>query len=73
MADLLSPLSVQVLHILEVRCASYDVWKAKYESDLDFGGIWAALQNLMVINRSPFLDYAIRNGWLYKFNLLCVS
>jgi hypothetical protein len=72
MADLLSRPLVQVLHILEVRCASYDAWKSKYESDPDFGEIWAALQNPTVINRSPFLDYAIRNGWLYKFNQLCV-
>jgi hypothetical protein len=45
---------VQVLHILEVRCASYDAWKSKYESDPDFGEIWAALQNPTVINHFSF-------------------
>jgi hypothetical protein len=68
MTYLLSHLSVQVLHILEVRCVSYDAWKAKYESDPDFGEIWEALQNPTVIKHYPFLDYTIRNGWLYKFN-----
>ena len=24
------------------------------------------------INQTPFLDYTIWDGWLYKFNLLCV-
>jgi hypothetical protein len=25
-----------------------------------------------VINENPFLDYTIRDGWLYKLNFLCV-
>lgn len=73
MVDLLSCSQLQVLHILEVRCASYDSWKEEYESDTNFREIWATLQNPMVINHYPFLDYAIKNGRLYKFNQLYVT
>ena len=30
------------------------------------------LQQTTVINQTPFLDYTIRDGWLYKLNQLCV-
>jgi hypothetical protein len=34
--------------------------------------VWVALHQQTVVNQTPFLDYTIRNGWLYKLNLLCV-
>lgn len=72
MADLLSRSPMQALHILEVRCAGYDAWKAMYAEDPSFGEIWRALQQPTVINQTLFLDYTIRDGWLYKLNRLCV-
>jgi hypothetical protein len=72
MVDLLSQPPTPVLLILEVRCATYDTWKDQYATDLDFREIWGALQTPTVINQTPFLDYTIRDGWLYKLNLLCV-
>jgi hypothetical protein len=62
----------QVLQILEVWCASYDTWKDKYATDHDFHKVWVALHQPTIVNQTPFLDYTIRNGWLYKLNLLCV-
>jgi hypothetical protein len=72
MAYLLSQPPTLVLSILEVRCATYDTWKDQYDTELDFRDIWEALQSPTVINQTPFLDYIIRDGWLYKLNLLCV-
>ena len=72
MADLLSRPPAQVLHILEVRCATYDAWKDMYATDLAFGEIWEALQHPTVINQTHFLDYTIHDGWLYKLNQLRV-
>lgn len=43
-----------------------------YATDPVFGEIWEALQHSTVINQTPFLDYTIRDGWLYKLNQLCV-
>jgi hypothetical protein len=34
--------------------------------------VWVALHQQTVVNQTPFLDYTIRNGWLYKLNFLCV-
>ena len=71
MADLLSRLPTLVLPILEVRCANYDTWKGQYATDQDFQEIWVALHSPTVVNQTPFLDYTIWEGCLYKFNLLC--
>ena len=72
MDDLLSWPPMQSLHILEVCCAAYDAWKAMYTEDPSFGEIWRALQQPTVINQTPFLDYTICDGWLYKLNRLCL-
>ena len=72
MVDLLSQPSTPVLSILEMCCATYDTWKDQYAIDPDFQDIWGALQTPTVINQTPFLDYTIQDGWLYKLNLLCV-
>ena len=72
MVDLLSRSPMQALHVLEVRCATYDDWKAMYAEDLSFGKSWRALQQLIVINKTPFLDYTIHDGWLYKLKCMCV-
>jgi hypothetical protein len=72
MVDLLSRPPTLVLSILEVCYATYDTWKDKYATDPDFREIWGALQTPTVINQTPFLEYTIQDGWLYKLNLLCV-
>jgi hypothetical protein len=72
MDDLLSRPPTQVLHILVVCCATYDAWKDMYATDPCFGEIWGALQQPTIINHTPFLDYTIHDGWLYKLNQLCV-
>jgi hypothetical protein len=60
------------MNILAVRCATYNSWKDMYEADPTFKEIWSALQQLRVINHTPFLDYTIREGWLYRLNQQCV-
>ena len=40
--------------------------------DPEFQKIWIALHRPMEINQTPFLEYTIRDGWIYKFNLQCV-
>jgi hypothetical protein len=72
MANLLSIPPVQTLDILEVRRTSYDNWKEQYAADPQFGYIWHALLHPIEVNKTPFIDYTIRDGWLYKLNQLCV-
>jgi hypothetical protein len=43
-----------------------------YEEDPSFKEIWSELQQPTVIKQTPFLDYTIREGWLYCLNQLCV-
>jgi hypothetical protein len=70
MDDLLSRTPTPVLPILEVRCANYDTWKDQYATDHDFQEICVALNSPTVVNQTPLLAYTIRDGWLYKLNLL---
>jgi hypothetical protein len=70
MVDLLSRPPPQILQIFYVRCVAYEYWK--YASDPFFSTIWTALQQPIVINQTPFLDYHIQDGWLYKFDKICV-
>ena len=72
MDDFLSQPPTPVLYILEVRCATYDTWKDQYAIDPEFQEIWESFQSSAVINKTPFLDYTISDGWLYKFNFLYV-
>jgi hypothetical protein len=72
MYDFLSGPPMQVLHILEVRSVAYDAWKDMYIEDPCFGEIWRVLQQPTMINQTPFLDYTICDGCLYKLNQLCV-
>lgn len=51
--------------MLEVWCVTYDAWKEMYATDPAYGEIWATLQQPTIINQTPFLDYTIRDGWLY--------
>jgi hypothetical protein len=72
MADFLSQPPTPVLSILEVHCATSDTWKDQYAIDPEFQEILEAFQSSAVINKTPFLDYTISDGWLYKFNFLCI-
>ena len=72
MVDLLSRQPSNVLPILQVRYATYQTWKDQYQTDQDFREIWGAVHNPIVTNQTPFLDYTIWDGWLYKLNLFCV-
>jgi hypothetical protein len=72
MDDFLSRPPTPFLSILEVRYATYDTWKDQYATDTEFQEIWEALQSPTMINQTPFLDYTIQDGWLYKLNFLCV-
>jgi hypothetical protein len=62
MVDLLSWPPTRVFQILEVRCASYGIWKELYAKDPQFGEIWAALHQPTMVNQTPFLDYTSREG-----------
>ena len=72
MVDFLSRSPTPVLPILEVHCANYDTWEDQYAIEQDFREIWVALCSPMVVNQTPFFDYTIRDGWLYKINLIFV-
>jgi hypothetical protein len=68
MVDLLSRPPTQVLQLLALRCVAYEAWKPLYASDPFFAKIWAIVQPPTEVNQMPFLDYIIRDGWLYKLN-----
>jgi hypothetical protein len=72
MVDFLCQPPTPVISILEVHCATYDRWKDQYATDPKFREIWESFQSSAVINQTPFLDYTIQDGWLYKFNFLCI-
>ena len=72
MVYLLIGTPMQALHILEVHFVVYDASKEMYVEDPSFGEIWRALQQPIVINQTPFLDYTIHHGCLYKLSQLCV-
>lgn len=72
MVDLLSLPPTQVLHILKVWCATFYAWKDMYATNLVFSEIWEASKQPTIINKTPFLDYTICDGWLYKLNQLSV-
>ena len=55
-----------------MRCATYEAWKPLYAYDPFFAEIWVVVQHPIEVNQMPFLDYTIRDGWLYKLNQLCV-
>jgi len=42
-----------------------------YKDDVDFKYIYTTIQNLVVHNRSQWLDYLIQGGLLFKSNKLC--
>ena len=68
MADLLSRPPTQLLQLSIVCCAAYEAWKPLYASNPLFAEIWVVLQHPIEVNQTPFLDYTIRDGWLYKLN-----
>ena len=63
---------MQVLQLLVGCCVSYEAWKPLYSFDPFFVQIWVDVQHPTKVNQTPFLDYIIRDGWLYKVNQLCV-
>ena len=72
MVDLLIQFPMKVLQLLAMCCMTYEVWKPLYSSDPFFAEIWVVVQHPIEVNQMPFLDYTIRDGWLYKLNQLCV-
>jgi len=44
----------------------------EYDTDPCLGEIWTMLQQPTIINKTPFLEYTICEGRLYKMNQLCV-
>ena len=68
MVDFLSFPPTHLLQLLDVCCASYEVWKPLNSSNPFIVEIWADVQHPSEVNQTPFLDYIIREVWLYKLN-----
>lgn len=45
----------------------------QYYTNPYFGPIIRSLQQPTMVNKTPFLDYTIRDGFLYKLNPFCVQ
>ena len=46
--------------------------KDMYAGDIDFGEAYEASENPVLRDRSPWIDYLVQNGLLFRGNQLCI-
>ena len=56
----------------QVRVTVFESMKKLYEDDVDFKEVFEACKNPVVRDRTPWLDYIIQYGLLFKGNKLCI-
>jgi hypothetical protein len=56
----------------KVRTLGFDDLKDMYAGDADFGEVYEAAENPVLRDRSPWIDYMIQEGLLFKGNQLCI-
>jgi hypothetical protein len=69
--DALSRRKVLLINMLVV-VVSLECVKGLYEDDADFTEAWKACREPWSMDRTPFLDYHIQEGFLFKNQHLCV-
>jgi len=51
---------------------AFDFLKELYEKDLDFKEAFEACKNLILLDRSKWLNFFLKEGFLFKRNQLCI-
>jgi hypothetical protein len=70
-ADALSRVNL-ILHEFQVNVLGFDDLKEMYKDDADFKDAYATCENPVSRDKSPWLDYMIQEGLLFKGNKLCI-
>jgi hypothetical protein len=61
-----------LLNTMSVAVVSLECVKGLYEEDADFAEAWKACKEPWSMDRTPFLDYHIQEGFLFKNQQLCI-
>jgi hypothetical protein len=70
-ADALSQ-RIMLLNTLSVEVVSLECMKELYAEDTDFAEAWKACKAPWSIDRTPYLDFHIQEGFLFKNQSLCI-
>jgi hypothetical protein len=70
-ADALSP-RIMMLDTLSVEFVGLECMKELYVEDVDFAKAWKAYKVPWSIDRTPYLDFHIQEGLLFKNQGLCI-
>jgi len=70
-ADSLSRITL-VIQEIQIQVTGFDFMKELYEEDADFKEDFEACKNPVVKDRSPWLEYMLQDGFLFKNNQLCI-
>ena len=62
-----------MLIVMQVEVVGFDELKNLYPKDLDFSEVWKACKEPVVVDRTKWLDYLIRDGMLFKGSQLCIT
>jgi hypothetical protein len=71
MADALSRKCL-LLQELRVKTLGFENLRDMYAGDADFAEAYEATENPVLRDRSPWMDYMIQNGLLFRGNQLCI-
>jgi hypothetical protein len=63
---------ILILQEFQIKTLGFDHLKEMYHSDLDFGEAYEACVNLVLRDRSPWDEYLIQDGFLFKGCQLCI-
>jgi hypothetical protein len=61
-----------LLQEFRVKTLGFENLKDMYAGDADFGEAYEAAENPVLRDRSPWIDYLIQEGLLFKGNQLCI-
>jgi hypothetical protein len=61
-----------LLQEFRVKTLGFENLKDMYAGDADFGEAYEAAENPVLRDRSPWIDYLIQDGFLFKGNQLCI-
>ena len=61
-----------MLQEFRVKTLGFENLKDMYAGDADFAEAYEAAENLVLRDRSPWIDYMIQNGFLFRGNQLCI-
>jgi hypothetical protein len=61
-----------LLQKFRIKTLGFENLKDMYAGDVDFGDAYEAAENMVLRDRSPWLEYLIQDGLLFKGNQLCI-